>query len=102
VLARFANARVNEGERRKLRAALYRPLLGLDKKARWRIVAATSIEPFDRAARVRRHAFSSDLPSSRSRAPLRLSVERPDHSCSADDAKTGPCSTTGITLSPRT
>lgn len=36
--ARFANARVNPDERRQLRAALYRPLLGLDRKQRSRVV----------------------------------------------------------------
>ncbi|HRI92079.1 MAG TPA: HsdR family type I site-specific deoxyribonuclease [Accumulibacter sp.] len=35
---RFRNARVNDDERRKLRAALYRPLLGLDKEDRGRVV----------------------------------------------------------------
>ena len=35
---RFPNARVNDDERRKLRAALYRPLLGLGKEDRGRIV----------------------------------------------------------------
>ena len=37
-LSRFANARVNPDEQRKLRAALYRPLLGLDKDERARVV----------------------------------------------------------------
>ena len=35
---RFPNARVNDDERRKLRATLYRPLLGLGKEDRGRIV----------------------------------------------------------------
>jgi type I restriction enzyme R subunit len=35
---RFPNARVNDDEHRKLRAALYRPLLGLDKEERGRVV----------------------------------------------------------------
>jgi type I restriction enzyme R subunit len=35
---RFPNASVNDDERRKLRAALYRPLLGLDKQERGRVV----------------------------------------------------------------
>jgi type I restriction enzyme R subunit len=35
---RFPNAKVNDDERRKLRAALYRPLLGLDKEERGRVV----------------------------------------------------------------
>ncbi|MDP2360311.1 MAG: HsdR family type I site-specific deoxyribonuclease [bacterium] len=38
LLARFPNARVNADEQRKLRAALYRPLLGLDKDKRGRVV----------------------------------------------------------------
>ena len=37
-LARFPNARVNEDEKRRLRAALYRPLLGVDKEERGRVV----------------------------------------------------------------
>ena len=37
-LSRFSNARVNPDEQRKLRAALYRPLLGLDKDERARVV----------------------------------------------------------------
>jgi type I restriction enzyme R subunit len=40
LLARFSNAQVNEDERRRLRAALYRPLLGLEKADRGRIVEA--------------------------------------------------------------
>jgi type I restriction enzyme R subunit len=40
LLARFPNARVNDDELRRLRAALYRPLLGLDKEDRGRIVGA--------------------------------------------------------------
>jgi type I restriction enzyme, R subunit len=36
--ARFPNARVNADEQRKLRAALYRPLLRLDKEDRGRVV----------------------------------------------------------------
>ena len=39
-LARFPNARVNEDEQRRLRAALYRPLLGVDKVERGRLVDA--------------------------------------------------------------
>ncbi|MDP9412510.1 MAG: HsdR family type I site-specific deoxyribonuclease [Pseudomonadota bacterium] len=35
---RFPNARVNDDEQRKLRAALYRPVLGLDKEDRGRVV----------------------------------------------------------------
>jgi type I restriction enzyme R subunit len=38
LLGRFPNARVNADERRRLRGALYRPLLGLDKDDRSRIV----------------------------------------------------------------
>ena len=37
-LARFPNARVNADEQRRLRAALYRPLLKLDKQERGRVV----------------------------------------------------------------
>jgi type I restriction enzyme, R subunit len=37
-LSRFPNAKVNDDERRKLRAALYRPLLGLPKEERSRVV----------------------------------------------------------------
>ncbi|GER07160.1 type I deoxyribonuclease HsdR [Iodidimonas muriae] len=37
-IVRFPNARVNDDERRKLRAALYRPLLGLGKEERGRVV----------------------------------------------------------------
>jgi len=37
-IVRFPNAEVNADERRKLRAALYRPLLGLDKEQRGRVV----------------------------------------------------------------
>jgi type I restriction enzyme R subunit len=40
LLARFPNAQVNADERRRLRAALYRPLLGLDKEERGRAVEA--------------------------------------------------------------
>ena len=40
VLARFPNAQVNEDERRRLRAALYRPLLGVEKVDRGRVVEA--------------------------------------------------------------
>jgi len=40
LLARFPNAQANDDERRRLRAALYRPLLGLDKEHRGRIVEA--------------------------------------------------------------
>ena len=40
LLARFPNAQANDDERRRLRAALYRPLLGLDKERRGRIVEA--------------------------------------------------------------
>ncbi len=40
LLARFPNAPVNDDERRRLRAALYRPLLGVDKQDRGRIVEA--------------------------------------------------------------
>jgi type I restriction enzyme R subunit len=40
LLTRFPNARVNGDEQRRLRAALYRPLLGLDKENRGRIVEA--------------------------------------------------------------
>jgi type I restriction enzyme R subunit len=40
LLARFPNAQVNDDEQRRLRAALYRPLLGLDKENRGRIVEA--------------------------------------------------------------
>lgn len=39
-LARFPNARVNADEQRRLRAALYHPLLRLDKQERGRIVDA--------------------------------------------------------------
>ena len=38
LFARFPNAKVNADERGKLRAALYRPLLGLDKEERGRVV----------------------------------------------------------------
>jgi type I restriction enzyme, R subunit len=38
LLARFPNAKVNADERRRLRAALYRPLLALDKEERGRVV----------------------------------------------------------------
>lgn len=38
LLGRFTNARVNEDEQRKLRAALYRPLLGIDRGERGQIV----------------------------------------------------------------
>jgi type I restriction enzyme R subunit len=38
LLARFPNASVNSDENRRLRAALYRPLLGVDKEARARVV----------------------------------------------------------------
>ena len=37
-IVRFPNAKVNADERRKLRASLYRPLLGLDKEERGRVV----------------------------------------------------------------
>ena len=40
LLTRFPNAQVNDDEQRRLRAALYRPLLGLDKEERDRIVEA--------------------------------------------------------------
>ncbi|HZU88555.1 MAG TPA: HsdR family type I site-specific deoxyribonuclease, partial [Stellaceae bacterium] len=40
LLARFPNAPVNDDEQRRLRAALYRPLLGLGKEDRGRIVEA--------------------------------------------------------------
>jgi type I restriction enzyme R subunit len=40
LLARFPNAQANNDERRRLRAALYRPLLGLSKEHRGRIVEA--------------------------------------------------------------
>jgi type I restriction enzyme R subunit len=40
LLARFTNASVNDDEQRRLRAALYRPLLGVDKQDRGRIVEA--------------------------------------------------------------
>ena len=38
LLVRFPNARVNADEQRQLRAALYRPLLGLGKDERTKIV----------------------------------------------------------------
>jgi type I restriction enzyme R subunit len=38
LLTRFPNARVNPDEQRRLRAALYRPLLGLDQEDRGRVV----------------------------------------------------------------
>jgi type I restriction enzyme R subunit len=38
LFGRFPNAAVNADERRQLRAALYRPLLGLDTKQRSRVV----------------------------------------------------------------
>ena len=41
LLARFPNARVNDDEQRKLRAALYRPLLALDGEERGRVVDVT-------------------------------------------------------------
>ncbi|MBE0705317.1 MAG: hypothetical protein IH582_19525 [Afipia sp.] len=37
-LTRFSNARVSDNERRKLRAVLYRPLLGLPKDERSRVM----------------------------------------------------------------
>jgi type I restriction enzyme, R subunit len=40
LLARFPNAAVNADEQRRLRAALYRPLLELPKEARTRVVDA--------------------------------------------------------------
>ena len=40
LLTRFTNAPVNDDERRRLRAALYRPLLGVDKQNRGRFVEA--------------------------------------------------------------
>jgi type I restriction enzyme, R subunit len=40
LLIRFPNARVNIDEHRRLRAALYRPLLGLEKEERGRVVEA--------------------------------------------------------------
>ena len=40
LLTRFPNAQVNGDEQRRLRAALYHPLLGLDKENRGRIVEA--------------------------------------------------------------
>jgi type I restriction enzyme, R subunit len=40
LLTRFPNAKVNDDEQRRLRAALYRPLLGVDKQDRGRIVEA--------------------------------------------------------------
>jgi type I restriction enzyme R subunit len=40
LLIRFPNARVNIDEQRRLRAALYRPLLGLNKEERGRVVEA--------------------------------------------------------------
>jgi type I restriction enzyme R subunit len=38
LVARFPNARVNADEQRQLRAALYRPLLGLGREDRTKIV----------------------------------------------------------------
>ena len=38
LLVRFPNARVNADEQRRLRAALYSPLLELDKEQRGRVV----------------------------------------------------------------
>lgn len=40
LLGRFPNARVNPDEQRKLRAGLYRPLLGVDKSERGQVVEA--------------------------------------------------------------
>src|SRR5436190_19793292 len=40
LLMRFPNAQVNDDEQRRLRAALYRPLLCLDKPDRGRILEA--------------------------------------------------------------
>jgi type I restriction enzyme, R subunit len=40
LMSRFPNARVNVEEQRRLRAALYRPLLGLEKEERGRVVEA--------------------------------------------------------------
>ena len=37
-MARFPNADVNADEQRQLRAALYRPLLGVERDARSKIV----------------------------------------------------------------
>jgi type I restriction enzyme, R subunit len=47
VLARFPTAQVNENERRRLRAALYRPLLGVNREERGRIVEALLTIPLD-------------------------------------------------------
>jgi type I restriction enzyme R subunit len=38
LMARFPNADVNADEQRQLRAALYRPLLGVERDARSKIV----------------------------------------------------------------
>jgi type I restriction enzyme R subunit len=38
LFTRFPNAKESDDERRRLRAALYRPLLGLDKEERGRVV----------------------------------------------------------------
>jgi type I restriction enzyme R subunit len=38
VLSRFPNAAVNDDEKRRLRASLYRPLLALQKDERSRVV----------------------------------------------------------------
>jgi type I restriction enzyme R subunit len=38
LMSRFPNARVNTDEQRQLRAALYRPLLALDREERAKIV----------------------------------------------------------------
>jgi len=38
LMARFPNAQVNADEQRQLRAAVYRPLLGIDRDARTKIV----------------------------------------------------------------
>lgn len=42
LLERFPNASVNPDERRKLRAALYRPLLGLSGDERARVVGGNA------------------------------------------------------------
>jgi type I restriction enzyme R subunit len=41
LLTRFPNAPVNDDERRRMRASLYRPLLGIDKEERGRVVDLT-------------------------------------------------------------
>jgi len=47
LMTRFPNARVNVDEQRRLRAALYRPLLGLEREERGRVVEAILVMLLD-------------------------------------------------------